>query len=357
MWTSHLQFVLAALAGWVNRHQHGAIEYLRAENRILREQLGDRRLRFTDAQRRRLAVAAKKVGSAKLFDIEPIVTPDTLLRWYRKLVAQKYDGSTRRGPGRPRTAMEIRNLVVRMAEENLGWGYNRIRGALFNVGHDLGRSTIKRILDEHGIERAPERRRKISWNQFLRSHWGAIAATDFFTIEVLTMRGLVRYLVLFVIDLKTRRVVIAGIQRQANGLWMEQVARNLTDVETGFLRGSGYLIHDRDPLFTAEFRRILRAGAVDSLRLPARSPNLNAYAERFVRSIKSECLAQIIPLGERHLRKTVTEFTEHYHLERNHQGIENRLIEDTRRDRTRRGPIRRRERLGGTLNYYYREAV
>ncbi len=357
MWTPQLQFVLALLAGWVNRHQHDVIDYLQAENRIFREQLGDRRPRFTDAQRRRLAVAAKKVGRAKLFDIEPIVTPDTLLRWYRKLVAQKYDGSTRRGPGRPRTATEIRNLVVRMAEENLGWGYTRIRGALFNVGHDLGRSTIKRILDEHGIEPAPERRRKISWNQFLRSHWGAIAATDFFTVEVLTMRGLVRYLVLFVIDLKTRRVVIAGVGRQVDGVWMEQMARNLTDVDAGFLRGTSYLIHDRDPLFTAEFHRTLRASGVDPLRLPARSPNLNAYAERFVHSIKSECLAQIVPLSERHLRKTVTEFTEHYHLERNHQGLKNRLIEGGRSERTRTGSIRRRERLGGTLNYYYREAA
>ena len=171
------------------------------------------------------------------------------------------------------------------------------------------------------------------------------------------MRGLVRYLVLFVIDLKTRRVVIAGIARQANGVWMEQVARNLPDVEAGFLFGSCYLIHDRDPLFTAEFRRILRAGGVDSLRLIARSPNLNAYAERFVRSIKSEYLAQIIPLGERHLRKAVTEFTEHYHLERNHQGLKNRLIDGARNSGTRTGPIRCHERLGGTLNYYYREAA
>ncbi len=171
------------------------------------------------------------------------------------------------------------------------------------------------------------------------------------------MTGLVRYLVLFVIDLKTRRVVVAGIGRAPNGLWMEQVARDLTDVDAGFLRGASYLIHDRDPLFTAEFRRILRTSGVDPLRLPARSPNLNAYAERFVRSIKSECLAQIIPLGERHLRNTVTEFTEHYHLERNHQGLENRLVDSGWSDRTRTGPIRRRERLCGTLNYYYREAA
>jgi transposase InsO family protein len=138
---------------------------------------------------------------------------------------------------------------------------------------------------------------------------------------------------------------------------MAQIARNLTDAETGFLQGVRYLIHDRDPLFTREFREILRSSGVDPVRLPARSPNLNAYAERFVRSIKSECLAQIIPLSERHLRATVMEYTEHYHLERNHQGLGNRLIEASRTKRTQVGAIRRHERLGGTLNYYYREAA
>ena len=357
MLTPRLQFLLVLLAGWVNRRQQDVIDYLRAENRTLREQIGGRQLRFTDAQRRRLAAAAKKVGRGNLFAIEPVVTPDTLLRWYRRLIAQKYDGSGQHRPGRPRAAVDVRDLIVRMAQENVSWGYTRIRGALYNLGHDVGRSTIQRILADSGIEPAPERRRKISWERFLRSHWGAIAATDFFTVEVLTARGLVRYLVLFVIDLKTRRITIAGLARLAQGAWMEQMARNLTDADDGFLRGMKYLIHDRDPLFTAGFRRIVRSAGVDPLRLPARSPNLNAYAERFVRSIKSECLAQIIPLSERHLRSVVTEFTEHYHLERNHQGLENRLIDCRRRDRTQPGDIRRRERLGGVLNYYYREAA
>ena len=150
---------------------------------------------------------------------------------------------------------------------------------------------------------------------------------------------------------------IAGLVRQPNGVWMEQVARNLSDASDGFLQGARYLIHDRDPLFTAGFREILRSTGVKPLRLPARSPNLNAYAERFVRTIKSECLAQIIPLSERHLRMVVTEFTEHYHLERNHQGLENRLIDDEREGCGRNGAIRCQQRLGGVLNYYYREAA
>ena len=171
------------------------------------------------------------------------------------------------------------------------------------------------------------------------------------------MRGLVRYLVLFVIDLKSRKVEIAGIVRRPNGAWMEQTARNLTDIEKGFLRNAKYLIHDRDPLFTKGFRKILGSSGVKTVRLPARSPNLNAYAERFVRTIKSECLAQMIPLSEAHLRSTVKEFTEHYHHERNHQGLGNRLIQRARDDGERKGAIRCRRRLGGVLNYYYREAA
>ena len=169
--------------------------------------------------------------------------------------------------------------------------------------------------------------------------------------------GLVRHFVLFVIDLKTRRIEIAGIIRRPDGAWMNQIARNLTDCEDGFLNGSRYLIHDRDPLFTKSFRETLGSSGVKTVKLPARSPNLNAYAERFVRSVKSECLAQIIPLGERHLRHAVKEYTEHYHVERNHQGINNRLIDDQRGRIDMTGGTERRERLGGMLNYYYRRAA
>ena len=197
----------------------------------------------------------------------------------------------------------------------------------------------------------------MSWKTFLKAHWGAIAATEFFSVEVLTRRGLVRYFVLFVIDLETRRVEIAGIARQPDGEWMKQIARNLTDADEGFLNGSRYLIHDRDPLFTGAFRDVLGSSGVRTVKLPARSPNLNAYAERFVRSIKSECVAQIIPLGERHLRVAVKEYAEHYHVERNHQGLENELIEDRRGAADMNGDVGRHERLGGILDYYYRRAA
>lgn len=242
-----LQLWVFSVAGWIQRGQQQVIDYLVEENRVLREQLNGRRLRLTDAQRRRLAVRAGILGRRALLGVACIVTPDTLLRWYRKLIARKYDGSHRRRPGRPTTQPALASLVVRMARENPTWGYTRIRGALRNLGHELGRSTIKRILADYGIEPAPARGTRTPWKTFLEAHWGALAATDFFTVEVLTAHGLVRYAVLFVMDLETRRVHIAGIVREAYGAWMAQVARSLTDAVAGFLRDTRYLIHDETP--------------------------------------------------------------------------------------------------------------
>ncbi len=351
-----LQFLMMIFAGWVNRSQQDVIEYLHAENRVLREQLGGGRLLFTDGQRRRLALRAKAIGRKGLFELGTLVAPDTLLRWYRRLIAKKYDGSRTRGPGRPKTAAEIERLILRMARDNPRWGYTRIRGALRNLGHEIGRNTIKRILAENGFDPAPLRKQPMSWETFLKAHWGAIAATDFFSVEVLTRTGLVRYFVLFIIDLRSRRVEIAGIARRPDGEWMKQIARNLTDAEDGFLNGARYLIHDRDPLFTDAFGALLELSDVKTVKLPARSPDLNAYAERFVLSIRSECLDQIIPLGERHLRKAVREYTEHYHAERNHQGRGNELIETPCEEPNMDGTVECQERLGGVLKYYRRAA-
>ncbi|MGE5783423.1 MAG: hypothetical protein ACM3ZE_02495, partial [Myxococcales bacterium] len=289
----------------MNRHQQAVIEYLQAENQSLREQLGKKRIRWTDTQRRRLAEKAKTIGRSTLAALGTVVTPDTLLRWYRNLVATKYDGSKKRGPGRQRTKTDIGTLVIRMARENPSWGYTRIRGALFNLGHDLARNTVKAILKERGIEPAPERRRHASWHTFVKSHLGAISGADFFTVEVLRGFGLVRCYVFFVIDIATRRVHIAGITDQPSEAWMKQVARNLTDCVDGFLKQTRYLVLDRDPLYTKAFRAMLKDASVKIVRLPARSPNLNSYAERWIRSLRNECLSRIIPLGEKHLRRTV----------------------------------------------------
>jgi hypothetical protein len=199
------------------------------------------------------------------------VAPDTLFRWHRELIAKKYDGSKSRRPGRPRTGVDIEELVLLMARDNPRWGYTRIRAALFNLGHEI--------------------------------------------------------------------------------------ARNLTDCERGFLDGTRRLVHDRDPLFARSFREIPKSSGVETVKLPARSPELNAYAERFVRSIKSECLSQFIPLGMRHLRHAVKEYTEHYHVERNHQGLSNRLIEERQGTVDMNSAVVRHQRLGGVLSYYERRAA
>src|SRR5579863_888693 len=318
-----LQFLAAWIGTLLARRQERLIEYLREENRVLVEKLGGK-VRLTDADRRRLARLGKLIGRRALSDVASVATPDTILRWYRELVAKKYDGGQRRGPGRPRTAAEIVRLLVEMATRNMGGGYTRLRGALKNVGYAVGRNTIKRILKEQGVEPAPLRR--YAWATFIKAHLGAISAADFFTVEVLSWVGLVRYHVFFVMELASRRVELAGISRCPDGLWMEQVARNLLDAGDGFLLGKRYLILDRDPLYTREFRAAMKRGGVEVLRLPPSSPNLNAFAERFVLSIRSECLDRIVPLSETHLRRCVSEYAPHYHVERNHQGLGNDLI-------------------------------
>jgi len=220
-------------------------------------------------QRLRLAEKAKAVGQSALATLGTIVTPDTLLRWYRNLVAAKYDGSKQRGPGRPPTKQDITELIVRMASENPTWGYTRLRGALHNLGHDVARNTVKNTLLAHGLEPAPERGRHTSWHTFIKSYLGAIAGADFFTVEVLRGFGLVRYYVFFVIDIATRRVHIAGITSQPCEAWMTQIARNLTDCVDGFLMRTRYLSLVRDPLYTCMFRGMLKDAGVKIVRLPA----------------------------------------------------------------------------------------
>lgn len=347
--------LVIAFAGWLNRQQQTVIDYFIEENRVLKEQLGDRRLQFTDRQRRRLAVKAKALGREGLNEIDTLVTPDTLLAWHRKLIAQKWTYPRRR-PGRPSIDQELTELVVRIAKDNPKWGYDRIQGALSNVGYKISASSVGNILKKHGIEPAPQRGKHTSWKNFLKAHWDMIAATDFFTVEVWNPRGLTTYYVLFVIKLSTRSATIAGITTSPNTGFMLQVARQLTDDFDGFLRNSTYLIMDRDKKYSRDFRRQLTRDGVKSIRCPPRAPNCNAYAERFVRSVKEECLDRLILFGEGSLRRSVKEYMTHYHSERNHQGLNNQLLTPVANVST-LDPIKSRERLGGTLKYYYRDAA
>ena len=316
----HWARILAFVTGLVNQELLLRNEYLAAENRILRAHLPSR-LRLSDAERSTLAEIAKRLGRKALKDIARVAKPDTILAWYRRLVAQKFDGARRRAyPGRPRVSPEIEALVVRFARENRGWGYDRIVGALANLGHQISDQTVGNILRRHNLAPAPERSRTTTWKEFIQSHIDVLAGADFFTVEVLTWRGLVTYYVLFFIEVGSRRVSLGGITRHPDSCWMEQVARNATMQDTGYLNGCRYLLHDRDQKFCREFRETLAAGGVKSTPIPARSPNLNAHAERWVRSIKEECLSKLILFGETSLRRVVSEYLQHYHQERNHQG-------------------------------------
>ncbi len=250
-----LRFMLRAFAGWWKGQQQEAVEYLIEENRILRGQLRGRRLQLTDDERRRIAVRGHRLGRRGLRQVASIVTPDTILRWHRQLIARKWtytrDRSSRQG-----VLAEIRRLVVRMAEENPTWGYTRIGGALKNLGHRVGRSTIARILKAQGIPPVPER--PTSWQTFLRAHWGAIAGADFFTTEVWTWRGLVTFYTVLVIDLASRRVQIVGSTPHPDERFMRQVGRTLAAADKGVLVGQSDWARLESAWYVRRFRRRMR---------------------------------------------------------------------------------------------------
>src|SRR2546430_7227574 len=354
-----LHVLIVLVAGWLQRHQQQVITYLLAENRVLKAQLGGRQRCLTETERRRLTVLAHPLGRKRLQEVATLVTPDTLLRWYRRLIAQKFDGSTRRTQlGRPRVTEEIEQLVVRMAEDNPTWGYRRLQGALANLGQSIDKLTVRNILRRHHMDPAPQRRKGgMGWRQFLKMRWEVLAATDFFTVEVATWHGLVTYYVLVVMELTTRRVQIAGITPHPTAAFMQQCARQLTDPCEGFLLGKRYLLHDRDTKYTQAFDGLMKDSGVEPTVLPPRSPNLNAYCERFVRSIKEEALEQMVMLGERSLYDAMQQYLTHYHTERNHQGLDNQLIVREVAVGCQTGPVVRRERLGGVLRDYHPEGA
>jgi len=244
-----------------------------------------------------------------------------------------------------------------MARENPTWGYDRIQGALANLGYKIFDTTVGNILKAHGIEPTSERRRQSTSKTFLRSHWDVLGAIDFTTVEVWTQSGLVTFYLLFAMEVATRRVHFVGCTTNPHEAWMKQVARNLTDCHDGFLCGTRYLLMDRDTKFCSVFRSLLEDSGVKPVRLPARSPNLNAHLERYMLSLKVECLNRMIFFGEKSLRKAVNEFLGHYHQERNHQGLDNRLIAPGEEVDQTCGPVRCHERLGGMLRYDYRDAA
>jgi putative transposase len=353
------QLFLMVLASWVHREQQKIIEFYQAELKAVMDAQGKKRLLLTDETRRLLAVKGKSLGRKALMELTTIVTPDTILRWHRTLVAQQWDYSDRKNkqPGRPRIRQVIVNLVLRFAKENPTWGYDRIQGAVANIGYHISDTTVGNVLKQHGIEPAPDRKRQTTWKTFIKSHWDVLAAIDFTTIEVWTKGGLVTYYLLFVMELATRRVHLAACTPSLGDDFMKQIARNLTDPFDGFLKDKKYVLMDRDANFSQAFRAILKQADVEPVQLPARSPDLNSHIERFHLSIKSECLSRMIFFGEQTLRRAMKSYLTHCHEERNHQSLDNAIISPDGEVGSTTGEVQCRERLGGMLNYYFRRAA
>jgi putative transposase len=350
--------LLAYITGTVNQELLLRNEYLATENRILHDQLKGR-VRLSDGERKALASIGQQLGKQALKEVATIVKPDTILAWHRKLIAQKFNGAqTRPSPGRPGIDKEVEALILRLAGENRSWGYDRIVGALAHLGYTVSDQTVGNILKRHGIPPAPKRQQMTTWNEFIRSHMDVLVATDFFTAEVWTAAGLVTYYVLFFIHFASRKVHVAGVTPHPDERWMVQIARNVTMADRGLLSPGQYLIHDRDTKFCMAFQATMDAAGMKRVVLPPRSPNVNAYAERWVRSVKEECLSRLILFGERSLRYALSEYGSHYHHERPHQGKGNVvLMPVAERSQRCEGPIFCQERLGGLLKYYDRAAA
>jgi putative transposase len=321
-------------------------------NRVLRQQLGKRRLRLTDDQRARLAARAVAFGRSVLESIATIVTPDTPAAVAPAPGRREVDASGHRSPRTSAGPAADPRPHSAHGEGQSGLGLFAHRRRPANVGHDVARTTVANFLKRAGIAPVPER--ATSWRTFLRTHAGSIAAADFFTVEVWTARGLVTHYVLFVIDIATRAVSIAGVTTNPDSGFMAQVARNLTDQIDGLVRGKRFLIVDRDSTFDSHFGQILKNAGARLVKTARRAPNMNTFAARFVRTIQDECLSRIVFFGEAMLRRALTEFLAHYHAERNHEGVENRLLMPEVGPAPEGNEVVRLERLGGLLSFYER---
>ncbi len=275
-----------------------------------------------------------------------IVTPQTLLRWHRELVRRRWTQPQRTG-GRPPVERRVRELVLRLARENPRWGYPRIAGELLKLGVRISPSTVRRLLLAAGLTPAP-RRSGPSWREFLRQQAASVLACDFFTVETISLR---RYYVLFFIELGSRRVHLAGCTTNPTGAWVTQQARNLSF--TGLLERTRFLIHDRDSKFTAAFDEVFRSEGIKVIQTPIRAPQANAYAERFVRTVRAECLDWLLILGRRHLEHVLCCYVTHYNAERPHRALA--LVPPEAGNtavRPAKAKIERHDLLGGLIHEY-----
>jgi putative transposase len=321
---------------------------------VLRHQLevmrrGVERPRMRPADRALLAAASRLLPRERRRAL--IVTPQTLLRWHRELVRRRWTYA-RRGLGRPPIASETQELVLRLARENPRWGYQRIAGELLKLGLSISPSTVRRLLAAAGLGPAP-RRAGPTWREFLRQQAASIVACDFFTVETAFLR---RFYVLFFIELESRRVHLAGCSANPSGRWVAQQARNLSFSQP--LDNVRFLIHDRDAKFSAAFDEVFRSEGVRVIQTPFRAPRANAHAERFVRTVRAECLDWLLLLGPHHLERVLRVYVEHYNRERPHRALGRHPPDPVElRPPSDAGAVRCRDRLGGLLHEYYRAAA
>jgi putative transposase len=330
------------------------VEYLKAENRMLRSRL-PKRIEATPAERARLLKLGARLGS-KLKEVISIVHPRTFARW----LSESESGKKPRKRGRPRKPEQIRQLILDMAKAT-GWGYRRILGELKKLRiYNISRTTVKRLLQDNGFDPGPKRGYG-SWAEFIERHFKTVWVTDFFTKTVWTMRGPVTYYILFFIHLHTRRVHIAGMTPNPDGDWMALAARNMSMIfaEEKPEFQPTHIIRDRDTKFTHQFCSVLETDGIEFRPIPPRSPNLNPYAESFVGRVKAECLNHFIVFGENHLRHILKEWVSYYHRFRPHQGLGNVPINTPPAPlhEFRSEDVVRHEALGGLLKHYERRAA
>jgi len=320
---------------------------LRHELVVLRRQ--HPRARLSPADRALFAALVRILPRARRVGL--VVTPRTLLRWHRELVRRKWAQPQVRY-GRPSIDAEVLALVLRLADENPRWGYQRIVGELRKLGLSVSPSTVRRMLLNAGLEPAP-RRSGPTWQEFLRQQAAGIMACDFFTVETVSLR---RLYVLFFIAHSSRRVWLAGCTANPTGAWVTQQARNLGLDFSG--QGVRFLIRDRDSKYSCPFDEVFRSEGIRIVKTPVRAPKANAIAERFVRTVRTECLDWLLILNRRHLEGVLRVYVDHYNRERPHRALELRPPElDERRERSPEGEIRRRDQLGGLIHEYERQAA